>query len=68
MKVVIIGILLVIGVFAINFGMWAIIIKVAAMIFHFAFNWWYVIGAAIAWSFISSLFKKEPTIRVKAKY
>ena len=68
MKAVIIGILLIIGIFAIDFGMWAIIIKVAAMIFHFAFNWWYVLGAAIAWSFISSLFKKEPTIRVKTKY
>lgn len=68
MKAVIISVLLVIGVFAINFGMWAIIIKVAAMIFHFTFNWWYVVGAAIAWSFISSLFKREPTIRVKAKY
>ena len=68
MKAVIIGVLLIIGIFAINFGMWAIIIKVAAMIFHFTFNWWYVLGAAIAWSFISSLFrKKEPIIRVKVE-
>ena len=66
--VVIICILLSIGVFVINFGIWAIIIKIATMIFHFTFNWWYVLGAAIAWSLISSLFKREPTIRIKTKY